>query len=141
MLDISVSIARRLLPSAFAAGGASNFHRALSPKPNSAYALGKDGTILFRAHWANDTKALAAGLNAIAAGNPRAEPRAVVWFSPPFGLSLTSHRSRPSRRWCFWRNVAGGTPMAGMAFERFRRLNGGQLPQDLQQMWVQFGCS
>ena len=43
-------------------------HRALSPKPNSAYALGKDGTILFRAQWANDTKALAAALAAIAAG-------------------------------------------------------------------------
>ncbi len=43
-------------------------HRALSPKPNSAYALGKDGTILFRAQWANDTKALAAALDAIAAG-------------------------------------------------------------------------
>ena len=27
-------------------------HRALSPKPNSAYVLGKDGTILFRAQWA-----------------------------------------------------------------------------------------
>ena len=45
------------------------FHRALSPKPNSAYVLGKDGTILFRAQWANDTKALAAALDAIAAGN------------------------------------------------------------------------
>ncbi len=44
-------------------------HRALSPKPNSAYVLGKDGTILFRAQWANDTKALAAALDAIAAGN------------------------------------------------------------------------
>ena len=44
-------------------------HRALSPKPNSAYVLDKDGTILFRAHWANDTKALAAALDAIAAGN------------------------------------------------------------------------
>ncbi len=43
-------------------------HRALSPKPNSAYVLGKDGTILFRAQWANDTKALAAALAAIAAG-------------------------------------------------------------------------
>ncbi len=43
-------------------------HRALSPKPNSAYLLGKDGTILFRAQWANDTKALAAALGAIAAG-------------------------------------------------------------------------
>ena len=44
-------------------------HRALSPKPNSAYVLGKDGTILFRAQWANDTNALAAALDAIAAGN------------------------------------------------------------------------
>ena len=43
-------------------------HRALSPKPNSAYVLGADGTILFRAHWANDTKALAAALDAIVAG-------------------------------------------------------------------------
>ena len=44
-------------------------HRALSPKPNSAYVLGKDGTILFRAQWANDTNALASALHAIAAGN------------------------------------------------------------------------
>ncbi len=43
-------------------------HRALSPKPNSAYVLGKDGAILFRAQWANDTKALAAALGAVAAG-------------------------------------------------------------------------
>ncbi len=43
-------------------------HRALSPKPNSAYVLGADGTILFRAQWANDTKALAAALDAIVTG-------------------------------------------------------------------------
>jgi len=43
-------------------------HRDLSPKPNSAYVLDKDGTILFRAQWANDTKALADALDAIAAG-------------------------------------------------------------------------
>lgn len=45
-------------------------HRALSPKPNSAYLLGTDGTILFRAHWANDTKALAQALDAVSAGRP-----------------------------------------------------------------------
>ncbi len=45
-------------------------HRALSPKPNSAYVLGKDGMILFRAQWANDTKAIGAALDAIAAGQP-----------------------------------------------------------------------
>lgn len=47
-------------------------HRALSPKPNSAYVLGADRTILFRAQWANDTKALAAALDAVVAGeSPR----------------------------------------------------------------------
>ena len=44
------------------------FHRALSPKPNSAYVVGEDGTILFRAQWANDTKALSEALEAITAG-------------------------------------------------------------------------
>jgi len=43
-------------------------HRALSPKPNSAYVLGTDGTILFRAHWASETKGLAAALDAVVAG-------------------------------------------------------------------------
>ena len=44
------------------------FHRSMSPKPNSAYLLDQDGTILFRAQWANDGKALAAALAAVAAG-------------------------------------------------------------------------
>jgi hypothetical protein len=47
-------------------------HRAMSPKPNSAYLLAKDGTILFRAQWANDTNALEAALDAVVAGrSPR----------------------------------------------------------------------
>jgi hypothetical protein len=47
-------------------------HRALSPKPNSAYILGADRTILFRAHWANDTRALAGALEDVVAGkSPR----------------------------------------------------------------------
>ena len=44
------------------------FHRALSPNPNSAYIVAEDGTILFRAQWTNDTKALAEALEAITAG-------------------------------------------------------------------------
>jgi hypothetical protein len=47
-----------------------SLHRALSPKPNSAYVLGAGGTILFRAHWANDTRAIEAALDAIVAGRP-----------------------------------------------------------------------
>ena len=42
-------------------------HRALSPKPNSAYVLAADGTIIFRAQWANDTEALAAALESVVA--------------------------------------------------------------------------
>lgn len=43
-------------------------HRALGPKPNSAYVVASDGTILFRAHWANDIAALAAALASLVAG-------------------------------------------------------------------------
>jgi len=51
---------------------AGSLHRAMSPKPNSAYLLGSDGSILFRAHWANATRALAAALEDVTAGRPRA---------------------------------------------------------------------
>ncbi|KOX16939.1 peroxiredoxin [Nocardiopsis sp. NRRL B-16309] len=39
-------------------------HRAFSPKPNSAYLIDPDGTILYRAHWANDEGALRGALSA-----------------------------------------------------------------------------
>lgn len=44
------------------------FHRVMSPKPNSAYIVDPDGTIRFRALWANDTRALAAALEETAHG-------------------------------------------------------------------------
>ncbi|HJN92589.1 MAG TPA: alkyl hydroperoxide reductase [Dehalococcoidia bacterium] len=47
-----------------------SLHRALSPKPNSAYLLGQDGTILYRAHWANDTNWIGQALAAVIAGDP-----------------------------------------------------------------------
>jgi len=43
-------------------------HRALSPKPNSAYIVDREGTILFRAQWANDTNALAEALEDVTEG-------------------------------------------------------------------------
>jgi hypothetical protein len=57
-------------------------HRALGPKPNSAYVLSADGTILFRAHWANDTRALTAALRAVAAGEPPAPSRSGGLVNP-----------------------------------------------------------
>ena len=44
------------------------FHRAMSPKPNSAYLIAKDSRIAFRAHWANDVTALARALDAAVSG-------------------------------------------------------------------------
>ena len=62
-------------------------HRALSPKPNSAYVLDKNGTILFRAQWANDTKALAAALDAIAACEPPSRSQSGGLVRPMLRLS------------------------------------------------------
>ena len=47
-----------------------NFHKSLSPKPNSAYILDKDGTILFRAHWASDKNGLGKALASVVEGKP-----------------------------------------------------------------------
>lgn len=44
-------------------------HRRFGPKPNSAYLLGPDGTVWFRAHWASDEKALGAALRDVARGD------------------------------------------------------------------------
>lgn len=40
-------------------------HRAVGPKPNSAYVLRPDGTITARVHWANDTAAVRASLDEV----------------------------------------------------------------------------
>ncbi len=55
-------------------------HRAMGPKPNSAYLLGPDGTILFRAHWANDTRRLGKAMAAVTHGLPlrKRKSRALV---------------------------------------------------------------
>lgn len=55
-------------------------HRALSPKPNSAYLLDPDGTILYRAQWANDIKELDPTLKAAAKGvaMPRRKSSAMI---------------------------------------------------------------
>lgn len=43
-------------------------HRSLSPKPNSAYLVDTDGTIVFRSHWANDDAAIRQALERHLAG-------------------------------------------------------------------------
>ncbi|GAB2508691.1 TlpA family protein disulfide reductase [Nocardiopsis aegyptia] len=43
-------------------------HRAFGPKPNSAYLVDPDGTIRYRAHWANDEGGLREALSAAVLG-------------------------------------------------------------------------
>ncbi len=92
-------------------------HRALSPKPNSAYLLGKDGRILFRAHWANDTKALEKALDAITAGRPlrRTESRGLirpVWPTVRYIAPVLDRAGSGA-----WRDMwLVAPPMAAMAY-------------------------
>lgn len=55
-------------------------HRALSPKPNSAYLLDVHARIMYRAHWANDRRSLEPALQAAADGREvtRGRSRAMV---------------------------------------------------------------
>ena len=92
-------------------------HRALSPKPNSAYILGKDGTILFRAQWANDTNALAAALGAVAAGNAPRRSQSGGVVRPILrqlrNMAPVFDRAGGGAWGDMWRVAP---PMAGMAF-------------------------
>ncbi len=92
-------------------------HRALSPKPNSAYLLGIDGTILFRAHWANDTKAIARALDAVTAGRPlrRSESRGLIrpiWPTVRYVAPTLDRAGRGA-----WRDMwLAAPPMAAVSY-------------------------
>jgi len=94
-----------------------SLHRALSPKPNSAYVLGVDGTILFRAQWANDSKALSAALCALAAGKRPRRSRSGGVIRPTLRMlrNLAPALDRAGRgAWADMWRVA--PPLAAIAF-------------------------
>jgi thiol-disulfide isomerase/thioredoxin len=57
-------------------------HRALDPKPNSAYLIDKDGNILFRSLWAADRDALRKALAAAKTGHNLATNQSVRLIGP-----------------------------------------------------------
>lgn len=57
-------------------------HRAFGAKPNAAYLIGPDGLILFRAHWANETQALARALKRVAAGRKLGRRKSSAMLGP-----------------------------------------------------------
>jgi thiol-disulfide isomerase/thioredoxin len=58
------------------------FHRAMSPKPNSAYLIGPDGVIAYRAHWANDGAGLARAITGLLASGKAYRGRSSAMFGP-----------------------------------------------------------
>jgi thiol-disulfide isomerase/thioredoxin len=59
-----------------------DLHRALDPKPNSAFLISDDGTILFRSLWASDYEALHRALDAAANGHRPDTKQSVKMIGP-----------------------------------------------------------
>jgi len=59
-----------------------DLHRALDPKPNSAYLVNSEGTIVFRSLWAADRDALRQALDAAAAGQVPEKNQSVALIGP-----------------------------------------------------------
>jgi hypothetical protein len=102
---------------------AGSLHRAMSPKPNSAYLLGGDGSILFRAHWANATRALAAALEDVTAGRPLRQtesrgPTRPIWPTLRF-VAPVLDRAGPGA----WRDMWFAVPPMAAAAWLFRLLS------------------
>jgi thiol-disulfide isomerase/thioredoxin len=102
---------------------AGSLHREMSPKPNSAYLLGGDGSILFRAHWANATRALAAALEDVTAGRPLRKteshgPTRPIWPTLRY-VAPVLDRSGPGA----WRDMWLAVPPMAAAAWLFRLLS------------------
>lgn len=96
---------------------AGSLHRAMGPKPNSAYLLGRDGSILFRAHWANATRALATALEDVSAGRALGQtegrgPSRPIWPTVRY-VAKVLDRAGPGAWSDMWRAVP---PMAAAAW-------------------------
>ncbi len=59
-----------------------SLHRALDPKPNSAFLINIDGIIVFRSLWASDQKAMRQALESVAAGRAPDRPQSQALLIP-----------------------------------------------------------
>jgi thiol-disulfide isomerase/thioredoxin len=96
-----------------------SLHRALGPKPNAAYLVGRNGVILFRAQWANDTRALEEALAAVSLGQAPRRSSSGGLVRPILGMSGSIapvlDRAGPGAWADMWRVAP---PLAAMAFIR-----------------------
>jgi thiol-disulfide isomerase/thioredoxin len=90
-----------------------DLHRALDPKPNSAFLINKDGTILFRSLWAADYRALRVALDAAATDQPMPAEQSTNMLGPLVKAMGYVHevmkRGGPQATKDLWR---AGLPMA-----------------------------
>jgi thiol-disulfide isomerase/thioredoxin len=88
-------------------------HRALDPKPNSAFLADSHGTILFRSLWASDRDALHLALQSAAAGANLAKAQSVAMVGPVIRamgkVQEVMERGGPQAKSDLWR---AGFPMA-----------------------------
>lgn len=88
-------------------------HRALDPKPNSAYLMNNDGTILFRSLWAADKDAIRQALDAAAAGRVPIRQQSTALIGPVVramgNVQEVMERGGPQAVKDLWR---AGFPMA-----------------------------
>lgn len=100
------------------------FHQALDPKPNAAYLLDTDGTILFRSLWAADVAAIEEAMGDVAVGRPPRSSQSTRMVRPMLGAlghveEVVGSGGRSARR-DLWR---AAPPMAVMG--RLARLLAG----------------
>ncbi len=90
-----------------------DLHRALDPKPNSAFLANSDGIIVFRSLWASDKKALRQAVKSVVAGRKPEQSESQALFGPvsrAMGqVQAVMKRSGPQAVSDLWR---AGFPMA-----------------------------
>lgn len=90
-----------------------DLHRALDPKPNSAYLMNSDGTIVFRSLWAADQQTLHQALDAIASGRSPEKKQSQALIGPVIRamgqVNAVMQRGGPQATNDLWR---AGLPMA-----------------------------
>jgi hypothetical protein len=59
-----------------------DLHRFLDGKPNAAFLVDTDGTIVFRAHWARDVDAIAEALHSVIGGETPEKPKSAAMMGP-----------------------------------------------------------
>jgi len=90
-----------------------DLHRALDPKPNSAFLMNSEGIIIFRSLWAADYDALRQALDAAAAGRPPERSQSEALIGPVIRamgqVQAVMERGGPQAVKDLWR---AGFPMA-----------------------------